>query len=326
MSPLVGVRRRVAVVLVLLSSSFVPLTLAQSPGAPQPAAPSTVLYAHHDAADTAELTGWMNALKDDGDDTAVGPSASCANNPSGLQAIPFTGNPAVDDELWGSDIDRTYTLTLAPAATGALTLDASRPIKAAIRFGAGSCAGHPTIASTLKAGDMTLATASKEHTYTAGAPYTLLELEMPITATAIPVGTALVWTVQVTGTYYGAGFMGVADPQGYSSLDIPFLPTAAGAPPGGNSTSGTSTATSSSGSSSGTQGSVSATSSSGATASAAPSGTSSASADSTESDGAGGQATGATSGSSSGKGTPAPGLLLALVALAAALVLARRRA
>lgn len=196
---------------------------AQASNPPPFATPSTTLYAHHNTADTAELEGWMNTIEVDGDDTALGPSAACNNNPSGAQPVPFSENKMVDDALWGDPVDRTYTITLTPALTAAATMGTG-PIKATIPFGSSTCGGHPTITSTLKSGSTIIAEGSAEHTYYntgTGNPYDVLTLDMAVTATTLAASQPLIWTVHVVGTWYGAGFMGVGLPQGQSKLEIP---------------------------------------------------------------------------------------------------------
>lgn len=232
---------------------------AQSASAAPLAKDNAVLYAHRSTSDSDELAGWMNTLKDDGDDTAMGPSAACNNNPSGAQGAPFTMNKMVDDQLWGADIDRTYTLTLKPGLTDGLHLDATKPIVATIAFGAGSCGGHPVINSTLAAGGVTVASAQAEHTYYPGAPYPTLVLNMSVASADLPAGQDVVWTLHLTGTYYGAGFLGVGDPQGHSSLQLPIAdaPSSTGS---GSGTSSSSSSSSSTGTSSGTSSSSSSSS------------------------------------------------------------------
>lgn len=215
----------VAVALLVLSAlvAAVPVAQAQDASAPTLSAEVNLLYAHHDASDTAEVTAWMNTLEQDGDDNAIGPSASC-----GIEGAGLTGTPL--DMLADTDIDRTYTITMDPAPTVTASLGGG-PVKATIHFGAGSCAGDVTIASTLSVDGTAIATAEAEHAYTAGAPYPALALDMPLTGTSIPSGSSVVWTVHVTGTTKGAGYMGVSSEQGRTKLQLPITGTAGGSVP-----------------------------------------------------------------------------------------------
>jgi hypothetical protein len=221
-----GFMRPVVAVALLALSAFVaavPVAQAQDASAPSLSAEVNLLYAHHDASDTAEVTAWMNTLEQDGDDNAIGPSASC-----GIEGAGLTGTPL--DMLADTDIDRTYTITMDPAPTVTASLG-SGPVKATIHFGAGSCEGEVTIASTLSVDGTAIATGQADHTYAAGAPYPALSLDMPLTGTTIPSGSSVVWTVHVTGTTKGAGYMGVSNEQGRTKLQLPITGTEGGALP-----------------------------------------------------------------------------------------------
>lgn len=212
--------------ILLLLASAVPVQ-AQSAAAPPPSPETTSLYAHRSTSDSDELAGWMNTLLEDGDDTAMGPSASCGPGGQGL-----TGVGPVDDQLTTTAIDRTYTIALKPALAGTMTLDTTKAAKATMHFGAGSCQGKVHLASSLAAGPTVLAKAEGDLTYAKGAPYPALALDMPVTVGTVPAGEPLVWTIKVTGKTAGAGYLGVSAAQGHTVLGLPILAVEAGAAAG----------------------------------------------------------------------------------------------
>jgi len=204
---------------------------AQAASAPAPSPENTSLYAHRSTSGSDESQGWMNTLVNDGDDNAMGPSASC-----GPQGAGQVGVGTVDDQLTTTAIDITYKLALAPALAGTLILDAAKGAQATVFFGAGSCQGNVHIVSSLAAAGTTVATGEKDHSYKKGAPYPSVAIPMPITQATL--SGALVWTVHVTGKTEGAGYMGISDAQGHTVLALPILSASGGAAAVEQTTSG----------------------------------------------------------------------------------------
>lgn len=201
----------------LAAAAFV---LAKNANAPPLSSTNTTLYAHHDAADTVELDGWMNTVQADGDDTAMGPAASC---------VPHSGNRAVDEELLGlvgEEIDRNYTFDLFPPQKGFLKLDPEGNLTATIHAGAGSCFGSIDITSTLVAGEETIAEGMAEghwfdNTASADAyPHVNVTMRLNESLTAV---NELQWRIRIAGETGGAVFLGVSEAKGSTQLELPVL-------------------------------------------------------------------------------------------------------
>jgi hypothetical protein len=216
--------RSVMVAFLIAAVLSMPLIAAQSADAPHPSSEHTQLYLHGTGDD--EFNVFMNTLVEDGNDNALG-SGPCNQ----YIVLPQVGNTGIEDPAYdGEPADLLYTVTLEPALVAPITLDADADAVLTLHLGASSCdsADDPLEVSFLiEAGDVRIAqSAVVPYTWSAGAPYPVLEITAPLLADMIPAGDDLVMTITMEGTFNGVVFIGVSDAQGRSFLELPITSAA----------------------------------------------------------------------------------------------------
>ncbi len=201
-----------AVLLVILGSVVFPVA-GQSSDAPHPSKDATALYVHNeDGSD--EYEGWMNTLPDDGDDIAMGTAEGCT--------IPIPIEPV------NSPLDITWSMTLDPGLTEAVTLAPGGVINAIVHLGAGGGDGDELEVSTeIKSGDQTVAKGeAKTYSYTEAGddPYDTVEWELEPELHELTPGEDLVWQIHLTGdpcSVTSGPFISASQDRGYSRLELP---------------------------------------------------------------------------------------------------------
>ncbi len=176
----------------------------------------TLLYIDSDDAANgdAEVTGFLNTAKDDGDDAALGPSGSCSTH---------TGND-VDFTLVApsQDIDRLYTFPLMPAQAGTALIKG--PVQASLYVGAGSCYGEVDLTARLVAAGTVVAEGGvTKHRYNdATGLYPLASFELEVLQPEFAADDMRL-EIQIKGKYGGMVFIGIGSARGLSSIDVPLV-------------------------------------------------------------------------------------------------------